>query len=130
VRPSAVSGFAKGRNQGRKEKKEMAISSGGVLRYDTARLASAASTLKDRIKAAETSYDNVMTIVRNTSRYWIGEAGNEHRRAFLEERDDIDEILVRLKEYPDDLLKIAGLMEDTETKTNDIVSQPSTQLIT
>ena len=105
----------------------MAISSGGVLRYDTARLASAASTLKDRIKAAETSYDNVMTIVRNTSRYWIGEAGNEHRRAFLEERDDIDEILVRLKEYPDDLLKIAGLMEETETKTNDIVSQPSTQ---
>ena len=108
----------------------MAISSGGVLRYDTARLESAASTLKDRIKAAETSYDNVMTIVRNTSRYWIGEAGNEHRRAFLEERDDIDEILVRLKEYPDDLLKIAGLMEETETKTNDIVSQPSTQLIT
>ena len=54
----------------------MAISSGQVLRYDTARLQSAAATLREKIQKAETSYENVMTIVKNTERYWIGEAGN------------------------------------------------------
>ena len=116
----------------------MAISSGQVLRYDTARLQSAAATLREKIQKAETSYENVkaetsyenvMTIVKNTERYWIGEAGNEHRNVFLEERDDIDQILLRLKEHPTDLLAIAGVAEQAAEKTKEIVSQPSVNLI-
>ena len=107
----------------------MAILSGQVLRYDTARLQSAAATLREKIQKAETSYENVMTIVKNTERYWIGEAGNEHRNVFLEERDDIDQILLRLKEHPTDLVAIAGVAEQAAEKTKEIVSQPSVNLI-
>lgn len=107
----------------------MAIASGGVTKVDTARLASAAGTLKEKIRKAETSYNNVMNIVKNTNRYWIGQAGDEHRSAFLDQQDDIDQILVRLKEHPDDLLKIAGIYEETESTTETIVEEPVTNLI-
>ena len=107
----------------------MTISSGQVLSYDTDRLTAAAATLREKIQKAETSYENVMTIVKNTERYWIGEAGNEHRNAFLEERDDIDQILLRLKEHPTDLLAIAGVVEQAVTVVDNIVSQPSVDLI-
>ena len=47
----------------------------------------------------------------------------------LEERDDIDQILLRLKEHPTDLLAIAGVAEEAAEKTKEIVSQPSVNLI-
>lgn len=107
----------------------MAIANGGVTEVDTARLISAAGTLKEKIQKAETSYNNVMTIVKNTNRYWIGQAGDEHRSAFLDQQDDIDQILVRLKEHPDDLLKIAGVYEEAEKETETIASAPMIDLI-
>lgn len=107
----------------------MAIANGGVTEVDTARLISAAGTLKEKIQKAETSYNNVMTIVKNTNRYWIGQAGDEHRSAFLDQQDDIDQILVRLKEHPDDLLKIAGVYEEAEKETETIASSPMIDLI-
>ena len=58
----------------------MAMTSSQVTEVDTARLASAAGTLKEKIQKAETSFQNVMNIVKNTNRYWIGEAGDEHHR--------------------------------------------------
>ena len=73
----------------------MALSKAGVTEVDTGRLVSAAGTLKAKIQKAETSFNNVMTIVKNTNRYWIGQAGDEHRRAFLDQQDDIDQILFR-----------------------------------
>lgn len=107
----------------------MAIASGGVTEVDTSRLISAAGQLKDKIHKAETSYNNVMSIVKNTNRYWIGQAGDEHRSIFLDQQDDIDEILERLKEHPDDLLKIAGVYEEAEKETETIVEAPVTNLI-
>lgn len=107
----------------------MAIANGGVTEVDTARLVSAAGTLKEKIQKAETCWNNVMTIVKNSNRYWIGQAGDEHRSAFLDQQDDIDQILVRLKEHPDDLLKIAGVYEEAEKAADTIVSEPLTNLI-
>jgi len=107
----------------------MAISYAGTTVVDSGKLESTAAVLKERIRAARASYGNVMTIVQNTNRYWIGEAGNEHRQAFLDQQDDIDQILARLSEHPDDLLKIAGIYVETENKTNEIAQAPNTVLI-
>lgn len=107
----------------------MALSKEEVIEVDTGRLVSAAGTLKEKIQKAETSFNNVMTIVKNTNRYWIGQAGDEHRRAFLDQQDDIDQILFRLKEHPDDLLKIVGAYVVAAEEVETIVEQPPTLLI-
>lgn len=107
----------------------MAIANGVEILVSADSLIASAGKLKEKIMRAEASYNTVMEIVRNTNRYWIGQAGDEHRSAFLDQQDDIDQILVRLKEHPDDLLKIAGVYVKAEEKTATITSAPMTDLI-
>ena len=82
----------------------MAIQGNVEIKVKDDALLSAASTLKDRISDMRSSYDKVMEIVQKTGGYWIGLAGDAHRSAFLEQQDDIDQIVRRLSEHPDDLL--------------------------
>lgn len=98
----------------------MAIQGSVTIKVKDDALLSAASTLKDRISDMRSSYDKVMEIVQKTSGYWIGLAGDAHRNAFLEQQDDIEQIVKRLSEHPDDLLKIANLYVETEKKTAEI----------
>lgn len=52
-------------------------------------------------------FEDLERIVNRTSYYWMGEAGDMHRRLYREQRDHVDEMLKRLKEHPEDLLTIA-----------------------
>ncbi len=45
--------------------------------------------------------------LRKTNGYWIGEAGNIHRKLYNDQKDDIDKLLRRLSEHPNDLLVIS-----------------------
>lgn len=81
------------------------------------------------ISQVETLFNSVQAAVERTRHYWVGEAGDIHRNAFEEQKDDIDEILVRLKEHPADLLKIAGLYDETEMRQAEASSLMSSNLI-
>lgn len=81
------------------------------------------------IGQVETLFVSVQTTVGHTRHYWIGEAGDLHRKAFEEQMDDIDQILVRLREHPVDLLKIAGIYDETDTRQAEASSQMSSNLI-
>lgn len=98
----------------------MAIQGNVEIKVKDEALLSAAGTLKDRIREMRASYDKVMEIVQKTGGYWIGAAGDEHRNVFLEQRDDIDQIVKRLSEHPDDLLRIAGIYEEAESRTAEV----------
>lgn len=54
--------------------------------------------------------------VNRTEYYWNGEAAELNRKVFLEQKDDMEEILVRLKEYPATLRKVANIYRETEEK--------------
>lgn len=43
---------------------------------------------------------NVQDTVNRTEYYWNGEAAELNRKVFLEQKEDMEEILTRLKEYP------------------------------
>lgn len=81
------------------------------------------------ITQMERMFETVINTVERTKNYWIGEAGNAHRAAFLEHKDDIAEILQRLKEHPADLQKIANTYRDTESALTEAASQLSSNLI-
>ena len=51
-----------------------------------------------------------------TKGYWIGEAGELHRKLYNEQKDDISKMLRRLLEHPDDLLMISGNYKAAESK--------------
>ncbi len=107
----------------------MAIQGNVEIKVKDDALLSAASTLKDRISDMRSSYDKVMEIVQKTGGYWIGLAGDAHRSAFLEQQDDIDQIVRRLSEHPDDLLKIANLYVEAEKKSAEVPASLGADLI-
>ena len=59
---------------------------------------------------------NVQDTVNRTEYYWNGEAAELNRKVFLEQKEDMEEILTRLKEYPATLRKVANIYLETEEK--------------
>lgn len=59
---------------------------------------------------------NVQDAVNRTEYYWNGEAAELNRKVFLEQKEDMEEILTRLKEYPATLRKVANIYRETEEK--------------
>ena len=59
---------------------------------------------------------NVQDTVNRTEYYWNGEAAELNRKVFLEQKEDMEEILTRLKEYPATLRKVANIYHETEEK--------------
>ena len=59
---------------------------------------------------------NVQDTVNRTEYYWNGEAAELNRKVFLEQKEDMEEILTRLKEYPETLRKVANIYRETEEK--------------
>ena len=59
---------------------------------------------------------NVQDTVNRTEYYWNGEAAELNRKVFLEQKEDMEEILTRLKEYPATLRKVANIYREKEEK--------------
>lgn len=60
---------------------------------------------------------NVQDTVNRTEYYWNGEAAEINRKVFLEQKEDMEAILSRLKEYPETLRKVANIYRETEEKS-------------
>ena len=88
--------------------------SGSSILVDTNTMVAKATVVSSVISDLERTFDELQRVVGRTSSYWVGEAGNHHRRMFEDEREDISYILVRLKEHPEDLKLMANNFETTE----------------
>lgn len=71
-------------------------------------------------------FSEMDSTLRKTNSYWIGEAGEIHRKLYNDQKDDIDKMLRRLLEHPDDLLLISQNYSESErTNVATSVSLPS-----
>lgn len=74
-------------------------------------------------------FEELKNLMDKTGGYWIGEAGDKHRRMYKDIEESVEEMLKRLEEYPRDLLVIAqnytdvelSIEEDIETLPDDII---------
>lgn len=58
-------------------------------------------------KDMKNRFQNLQNTIERTRGYWIGEAGELHRKLYDEQKDNINQMLRRLLEHPDDLLAIS-----------------------
>ena len=108
----------------------MAMDSSGVeIKVQPDVLNAKASDVSTSISQMEQLFDTVQTTVARTKYYWIGAAGELHRKMFEEQKDDVETLLKRLKEHPVDLQKIAKTYIDTEQRQTEASSQMSSNLI-
>jgi len=70
-------------------------------------LEAAADGVTQKLRGMRESLGSLEQIVARTKGYWIGEAGDLHRRLYEEERESVEEIMRRLEEHPVDLRMIA-----------------------
>lgn len=96
------------------------------LKVEPSVLRSTASEVTRLTKALGEKFNELQTIVANTSYYWVGAAGDQYRRDFAAQKDEADEILQFLRKYPTDLLSMAGIYEQAESiNTQTLGSLPS-----
>ena len=92
----------------------MAIIGTVQIKVDSAILSSKAETVSKSIRGMKDCFEQLGTIIGRTSYYWIGEAGDLHRKIYQEQKPQIEEMMRRLEEHPADLITIAQTYETAE----------------
>ena len=82
-----------------------------------------AQSVSGSIRNMENCFEQLETIINRTSYYWIGEAGDMHRKIYNEQKSQIDEMMKRLKEHPVDLVTIAQTYESTESAVQSMAAE-------
>lgn len=85
-----------------------------TVMVETGRLLQAAEDLWSRVNRLESSFLEMEQIMDRTRGYWLGEAGEAHRNAFLKQQGRRAEAVLRLSEHVADLRKMAGVYESAE----------------
>ncbi len=98
----------------------MAIAGEVFIKVDTAGLVSTADAVSKSIRNMRECFEQLETIISRTSHYWIGEAGDLHRKIYQGQKPQIEEMMKRLEEHPADLLTIAGVYVPTEKNAESI----------
>lgn len=90
------------------------------IRVDTNALVSQADTVSRLCNDMTVRFDNIKCIMDKTKGYWLGEAGDLHRQSYEEQIENIQLMLRRLKEHPEDLLAITENYRQTETSNAEV----------
>ncbi len=84
------------------------------LKVSTDTMISKANEITGQITTVERNWTKMKNLVKNTKIYWQGEASEAHQKSFQQIEESGDRLLRRLKEHPDDLLKMADVYIETE----------------
>lgn len=99
------------------------MQSGSIrLRVTPSQLQNQAQEVTKQIQTMENAFTELEQLIEKTSFYWIGEAGDLHRRKYQEGKETINEMLRRWKEHPNDLMQMAGVYSETEQKLEELAS--------
>lgn len=84
------------------------------LRVTPEVLKSMASDIEKELSDIQNQFQAIDTEVSRTRSYWEGDASDSHKKQYDSLKTEIDECLKDLKNHPVNLLKMAGLYEETE----------------
>lgn len=92
----------------------------GKVKVSTTQLKAKADEVSKLIKQYRSCYERMEQRINGTKSYWIGEAGDLHRKLFNDKKERMDKMFRRLEEHPRDLLTMAGVYENVEREVQNI----------
>lgn len=107
----------------------MAIIGDVHIKVSTEVLNDKAQTVSKSISNMANCFEDLERVINRTGYYWIGEAGDLHRKLYQEQKDKVEEMLKRLKEHPTDLIAIAQNYQAAEIKVTQIANALSGDVI-
>lgn len=102
---------------------------GITLKVTPEEIKSKAQQIQGQIERFEAAWSNMAQLVGSSRGYWEGEAGNLHQKQFRLYQEDVERIVRRLKEHPVDLLKMAEIYEESESKVQEKIRELSGDVI-
>lgn len=87
---------------------------GLVLRIDPQRMEEQASFVRDDVENMKSNTLTMISEINSMKSYWKGEAPDLQQKQFMSLTDDLQQMYMILKEYSDDILKLAGLYKKNE----------------
>lgn len=100
-----------------------------IIKVTPEALIQKAEVVKGKISTMETKFTNMKNIVLKSNTYWVGDAGEAHRKTYKEYEPEITEIFKRLTEHVKDLNEMAGVYSDAELTVKEIGESLPTDLI-
>jgi WXG100 family type VII secretion target len=80
-----------------------------------------AAEVEKNVANMRTRFDNMKRLIDKSQNYWIGDAGDMHRQNYADQVENIELVLKRLAEHPEDLRAIAQTYSETELKIADVI---------
>lgn len=85
----------------------------GTVKIDAEHLESRAELATERIARYRAQLETMNELIKNTSNYWEGEGREAYRKAFEERFRQVEDTLHMFEEYPQELMKRAGIARST-----------------
>lgn len=95
---------------------------GVTLKVAPSVLKTQSGVVSSEINTLEQAWREMESVIKKTKGYWEGQASNQHLEYYNDVKDDMETIIRRLKEHPVDLLKMAGIYEESENMAQQIAS--------
>lgn len=83
----------------------------------------AASELSGYISEMSECFQQMRNTMTQTGSYWIGEAGEAHRKLYQDQVQKIEEIIARYNEHVRDLNEMAGVYTEAEQQATALVEE-------
>ena len=91
-----------------------------TVKISTEKLADASQSIEKKVNSLKAAFESMTEAIDRTRGYWLGEAGEAHRRAYRQMQPHQEEVLKRLQEQAGDLAQIAGIWETAERETEEL----------
>lgn len=101
----------------------MAIIGDVHIKVNSAVLNSKAQMVSKSIKNMANCFEQLETIINRTSYYWIGEAADMHRKTYQDQKPQIEEMMKRLREHPNDLMSIAQTYDIADAAVQSVAAE-------
>ena len=98
-----------------------------ALNVDADQLDSQATQMSETVQRIERALSNLQQELAGTQ-YWKGTAADNHRQDLSGREQAISDLVKRLKQYPDDVRKMAGIYRGAEDSNVTAASQLKTSV--
>ena len=99
------------------------------LKVTPEQLQQKARDVSEAVSKMKNDFSKLNTAINSTHSYWIGQAGDLHRKLYNDKAAEVNEILQLLGRYPTDLLKMAGVYTQTENQNKAVAASLNSNVI-
>ena len=101
----------------------------GTLLVSPEEMTKAASALSTQISNMDECFRQMKTTMQQTVSYWVGEAGEAHRKLYEKQIEKTQEIIARYNEHVKDLNAMAGVYSEAEMKATSLADELPTSTL-